>query len=654
MYAKLATRSTATPSRSRARYAADGRLLALVADADEPGPLAFLDVAEGEAPLTREQIEAALADLDPEALDAVITAALAEAESIDPATATSETVDRINNLGDAVEAARARQDAIATEDEQRQAAAQAALDRLRPPSTEPEGDGEGEGEGEGSGDGEGEGGDGATEGAPEPAIAASAGNTPRSRRGSLPRPGTGTGRSAGMGPGTVPSTTAPAGYTAPRATRSLVAAAGLDSVQTGGTPVESLRRVGELFGERLEQTRRGRGADGDQVSVVQIRTAYPEERTLGQNIDTNTSRVREATTREALVAAGNALRQQGGQYAHVAAGGLCGPIETINEVPVIGSTARPFRDALANFGADRGGIKWREGLSFGDFADAIGFWTIADDEAVTGDPDTEPKVKPCAVVECPGELEAYVEAITLCLEFSNVTSRFDPEGTAANISAAQIAHARIAENRLMAQVAALSTTVTYGKHVSAVRDLLTHEDALLAQYRSFYRLDDNIAIRRVLPQWVRNMMLSDLTRGMAGDLDAMAVAEATILGWFQRRGVNLSWHLDGRPVIAGGAGVPAMAAQSYGAFTPGGAIANYPAQIESFMWVEGDMLHLDGGTLDLGVVRDSRLNNVNRYKTFSESWEGVAHRGVEAVRSVITTNPSGMVAGTLDTAALAN
>lgn len=647
---------TVTPSTARrmlARFADDGRLLALVADdGTDPGPLAFLDRPEGEAPLTREQIVEALADLDPEQLDAVIAAALAEAETIDPAQATSETVDRINNLGDAVEVARERQTAIHEADEQRQAAAQAALDRLRPPAEPAEGEGT---EGEDEGD---EGAEGATEGAegdrtPE-AIAASGGNTPRSRRGSLPRPGTGTGGSSGMGAGTSPAQAGPSGYVAPRATVALVASAGLDSVQTGGTPVESLRRIGELFGERLEQTRRGRGADGDQLSVVQVRTSYPEERTLGQSVDTNTTRVREATSRPALVAAGNALRQQGGAYAHVAAGGLCGPIETINEVPVIGSTARPFRDALANFGADRGGIKWREGLSFGDFAEAIGFWTLADDEAVTGDEATEPKVKPCAVVECPGELEAYVEAITLCLEFSNVTSRFDPEGTAANISAAQIAHARIAENRLMAQVAALSTTVTYGKKVSAVRDLLTHEDALLAQYRSFYRLDDNIAIRRVLPQWVRNMMLSDLTRGMAGDLDAMAVAEATILGWFQRRGVNLSWHLDGRPTIAGGAGVPAMAAQSYGAFTPGGAIANYPAQIESFMWVEGDMLHLDGGTLDLGVVRDSRLNNVNRYKTFSESWEGVAHRGVEAVRSVITTNPSGMVAGTLDTAALAS
>jgi hypothetical protein len=652
MYRKLDTATPSTARRSLARFADDGRLLALVADdGTDPGPLAFLDVAEGETPLTREQIEAALAELDPDALDAVIAAALAEAEAIDPATATSETVDRINNLGDAVEVARARQQAIADEDEQRQAAAQAALDRLRGPA-QPEGEGDAEGDAGDGAEGDAEGADAQT---PEP-IAASAGNTPRSRRGSaLARPGVGTGTTSGMGAGNLPAATAaPAGYDAPRATVALVASAGLDSVQTGGTPVESRRRVGELFGERLEQVRRGRGADGDQLSVVQVRTTYPEARRLTSNAtDSNTTRVHEATSREALVAAGQhvAATRPG---ALVAAGGLCGPIETLNDVPVLGSTARPFRDALANFGADRGGVRWREHLSFGDFADAVGFWTLADDAAVTGDPATEPKTKPCAVVECPGEVEAFVEAITLCLEFSNVTSRFDPEGTAANISAAQIAHARIAENRLMAQVAALSTTVTYDGGVSAVRDLLTHEDALLAQYRSFYRLDDNIAIRRVLPQWVRNMMLADLTRGMAGDLDALAVAEAQILAWFQRRGVNITWHLDGRPAIAGGAGVPAMAAQSYGAFTPGGPIAAYPAQIESFMWVEGDMLHLDGGTLDLGVVRDSQLNAVNRYKTFSESWEGVAHRGVEAIRSVITTNPSGMAAGTLDTAALAS
>jgi hypothetical protein len=94
------------------------------------------------------------------------------------------------------------------------------------------------------------------------------------------------------------------------------------------------------------------------------------------------------------------------------------------------------------------------------------------------------------------------------------------------------------------------------------------------------------------------------------------------------------------------------AAQAYGAFTQAGAVAPFPAQIETLLWVEGDMLHLDGGTLDLGVVRDSTLNQTNQYKTFSETWEGVAHRGVEAIRGVITTRPTGMSSGTADVAAI--
>jgi hypothetical protein len=52
------------------------------------------------------------------------------------------------------------------------------------------------------------------------------------------------------------------------------------------------------------------------------------------------------------------------------------------------------------------------------------------------------------------------------------------------------------------------------------------------------------------------------------------------------------------------------------------------------------------------VVRDSSLNQVNRYKQFSESFEGVAHRGVECVRLVTALQPTGMTAGTADTAAI--
>jgi hypothetical protein len=646
-----ATRPSST--RSRVRFGPSGELLALVADAPE-SPLAFLDTPEGAEPLTRQQIEEYLATLDAEQLDAVVEAARAEAEGIDVATVTSETIERITALGDAVEVAEGRLQQIEQEETARRDAASAALQRLQRPADGPEGDEEGEGDEGAEGDAEGEP-EGANAQQPEP-VAASGPRTAGRRTTVLPRPGAG-----GMGSGTSPASRtgqAPA-YTAPVATNALVASAGLESIGiNNGSTIDSPRQLGDAFGLRIDALRRGHGsgADGEHLTVATVRTTFPEDRRLREGaVDTNTALVAAAVSRENLLAAG---QHAAGLGTIVAAGGLCGPIESLNDVPVLGSTARPVRDALANFGAERGGVRWREHLSFGDLAAAVGFWTLADDEAAgdpannTGGTYTGP-TKPCAEVLCPGEVEAYVEAITLCLLFRNASARFDPEGTAANITAAQIAHARIAENRLLAQLGALSTTVTGGEVLGALRDLLVWIDQLLAQYRSFYRLDDAIALRMVLPQWVRNLLRADLTRGMAGDLDAIAVADATIAGWFQTRGVNITWHLDGLGARGAAAGVaPAIPAQAYGAFTAAGAVAAFPTAIECLLWVEGDMLHLDGGTLDLGVVRDSTLNARNEYKTFSESWEGVAHRGVEAIRGVVTTRPLGMVSGTRDTAAI--
>jgi hypothetical protein len=418
---------------TRAAWSLDGRLLALVADG-EPDPLAFLDVPEGQSPLTSEQIAEHVATLDADGLAALVEAARAEAEGIDPGTVTSEDVDRINLLGDAVEAAEARQATIAQEEQERQENAQRALDRLRRPAEGEDGGEGGEGsDGEGSeGDGEGAGAEG--EHAPE-AVAASAPARRLGRRTTaLPGPGTAGGMGAGTG---TPGTRPPSGFVAPRAQVAIVAAAGLESIGlNAGTPIESRDQLGHAFGVRLDAIRRGRGsgADGEQVTVATIRTEYPADRVLRANsVDSNTTNVREATSHEALVAAGQHYAQGG---ALVAAGGLCAPIEQLYDVPVLGSTARPVRDALANFGADRGGVRWREHLSFGDFAGAVSFWTL-DMDTAQGDPNVaDPAPKPCMRVECPDEAEAYVEAITLCLQFSNTSARFDPEGTAANIAAA--------------------------------------------------------------------------------------------------------------------------------------------------------------------------------------------------------------------------
>lgn len=637
------------PSAPRARvlYAPSGRLLALIADGpdDEPDPLAFLDVAEGETPPTREQIAEALAELDDDALAAVVAAAIAEGESIraseDPVT--SDVLARIELLADAREVAEERRQAIADEAAQRDEAAAAGLSRLlpAPPADGPDGDND---------SGEDDSGDGHHEEHPG-SQAASATPPPAPRRRApvtaLPRPGV------------VPSTpavpgTQPGGYTPLRATSALVASAGLESVglEPGGE-VTSRVQLGQAINRRRASLRDTSGGDGEKLTVVSLRTDYPEERLLGGSIDSNTQRIDAATSPEALTAAGDYARARGNQ---VAAGGLCGPVEQLYDVPVLGTAVRPVRDtALTNFGADRGGVKWRQHISFGDFAGATGFWSLDDDAAVgTGTP---PTPKPCLDVECPDDAEAYVGAITWCMTFSNVTSRFDPESTAANVEAGTIAHARVAENRLMAQVAALCTSVTHGAELSFLRDYLTMLDRLFAAYRNFFRLPDALALRGVGPRWMRDAIRTDLTRGagFASGEDlalALAATDAQINQFISSRNVNWTWHLDGRGGNAAGAGVVAMADQFYAALTPGGAVPEYPANVETMLWVEGDMLHLDGGTLDLGVVRDSTLNQVNRYKQFSETFEGVAHRGVEAIRVVSDVNPNGMTAGTADTAAI--
>jgi hypothetical protein len=180
---------------------------------------------------------------------------------------------------------------------------------------------------------------------------------------------------------------------------------------------------------------------------------------------------------------------------------------------------------------------------------------------------------------------------------------------------------------------------------------------MAAAHRNFYRLEDNQAYRMVLPRWVLDALRADLLlgAGFASGDDApgmFAAADALITGWFTQRNFNISWHLDGRPATTAGAGEVGMANQFYAAWADNGAVPDFPAQVEALMWVEGEMIHLDGGTLDLGVVRDSTLNQNNRYKQFSETFEGVAHRGVESIRLVADLQISGMTAGTADTRAI--
>jgi hypothetical protein len=120
-------------------------------------------------------------------------------------------------------------------------------------------------------------------------------------------------------------------------------------------------------------------------------------------------------------------------------------------------------------------------------------------------------VKDCWVVDCPPVDEATIQAIYSCLEFSNITSRFDPETTAANVREGMIAHARIAERELYRQMAAESKLVrTNTQVVGATRHILVEMDKLIAYYRDRHRLDENVSLTWMAPQRVRDLMRADI------------------------------------------------------------------------------------------------------------------------------------------------
>jgi hypothetical protein len=320
-----------------------------------------------------------------------------------------------------------------------------------------------------------------------------------------------------------------------------------------------------------------------------------------------------------------------------AAGGLCAPVEVRYDIFGLGEVdSRPVKDALAGFNAARGGIRYLTSPTIADLDGASSLWTLQDDidAATAGAPDP---VKPCLRVACGDEVTVYTDAIPLCLTFGNLNARAYPELVRRHNELALVQHARYAETRLLTRIGALSTAVTTTRKIGATADLLASVDRAVSAYRNRHRMAPNAPLRMMAPEWLRALLRADLAYRMPGDgIDnSFAIADATIAAFFRTRNVNISWFLDGET------------GQVFSAQTAG-SLLDFPDNVIWYLFSEGTFLFLDGGTLDLGLVRDSTLIGTNDYKTFVETFEGVAKVGIESLRVTSRLEPTGMAGGTVD------
>lgn len=372
--------------------------------------------------------------------------------------------------------------------------------------------------------------------------------------------------------------------------------------------------LAKAMDRRLDSVGRMGGSGEQRYTVATIVASAPAERTLDpSDIAGNLQKIEDVTRIEAMTAAG----------------GYCAPLETRYDIFGTGVTDRPVRDALAGFQAKRGGIRYTAAPKITDFAGASGLWTAANDANPTA-----PATKPCYTVECQPEVTAMVDAVTLCLQFGNLATRAYPELIDRNNQLALVAHARYAERNLLNKLTALSTSVTSSFKLGTVRDFLHAVGRGAAAYRHRYRMAPRQPLRVLAPIWVRDAMREDLAWQMPGNGDSLAAADSVIESYFRARNVNVSWHLD---------------APDFANEVAASELDDFPATFDWYLYAEGAFLFLDGGTLDLGIVRDADLVSTNDYKTFTESFEGVARIGAESLRVTTTTKVAGATAGTVDT-----
>lgn len=389
-----------------------------------------------------------------------------------------------------------------------------------------------------------------------------------------------------------------------------------------GSVLPDLKSVAQAIIDRRRSMGKTSGGDGEQHLVATFSTTFPEERMLASNdAEGNRSKLEAVTSPEAIVAAG----------------GLCAPVETSYDIFGFGELGRPVRDSLAVFGADRGGIRFVTSPVLADLDGAVSVWTLEDDvnAATPGEPDP---VKPCIRVACGEEVTVYTDAIPLCLTFGNLGARAWPELVERHTELGMIWHARFAETRLLTRIGTLSTNVTTDAELGAARDFFVAVEKAAAGYRSRHRLAEDHRLRVMLPVWFKNALRADVTKQLPGDGQDVTfnLSEAVINRWFDSRDINVTWFIDGEN------------GQIFGE-QEAGELLEFPDNLVWYLFSEGTFVFLDGGTLDLGLVRDSTLNGTNDYKIFLETFEGVAKVGIEALRVTTPVRLYGATAATVDT-----
>ena len=266
----------------------------------------------------------------------------------------------------------------------------------------------------------------------------------------------------------------------------------------------------------------------------------------------------------------------------------------------------------------RGGLNVPGFIGFGDAADALWTWTedSRDDE----------ETKPCLYIPCPEFSDYRLEAEGLCITAGNLTDRAYPELTQRFVQLAINSHLHRLSAAIIAKITGGATGVSMNAvNSSAAGSILNAIDLQVADYRSQYRMSVNSVLEAVFPLWTRELMRADLA--MRNGVALTNVSDDDLAAHFSVRKVRPQFVHDYQPLYGMGAAV------------------EWPASVSFLLYAAGSYVRGDGGTIDLGVVRDSVLNATNDYTAaWTEQLYLVAKVGPAAREVEVTLSVDGTTA----------
>lgn len=378
------------------------------------------------------------------------------------------------------------------------------------------------------------------------------------------------------------------------------------------------------------------GGASEKVPIGRVKWDIPDDRNLA-GVDDQTQYQRLSMLLD------GASRSENWGEALVAAGGFCAPGEPDYSIPVVSGTQRPVRDALPTVGMARGSTIVATPPTLASVVSSTTNTAGSAVSVMTNANDIASATKPVQVVPCATTQTITLQAIVERLQFGNSMSRAWPELVRAWYELTASAWARRAESELLRQIDGFSTANTTTQILGATADFKGYLHQAAAAQRNRNRMPKDARLRALVPAWLIDLIGADLAHMHAGDgLNRFTDdVESFVRGLFNSANVTPTFYEDT-------AATGATTNQLFGALVGGVDLQNFPpgpgvtsARMIWYLFPEGTFARGDGGTLDLGIVRDSTLNNTNDFQFFSESWEAVVPHIIEALKITSTICATG-------------